>query len=90
VLARALEQGYAPEHLVCSGETPAGRPAPLMIYKALRGAGHMAAVQSREVDDAQVGIAEGKAAGAFTVGVASGNAWDCRLKSWQRRRHNAP
>jgi phosphonoacetaldehyde hydrolase len=27
-----------------------------------------------KVDDAEVGIAEGKAAGAYTVGVASGNA----------------
>jgi beta-phosphoglucomutase-like phosphatase (HAD superfamily) len=34
VLARAAEQGYLPEHVVCSGETPAGRPSPLMIYKA--------------------------------------------------------
>ena len=34
VLARAAEQGYVPEHVVCSSETPAGRPSPLMIYKA--------------------------------------------------------
>src|SRR5580658_3659887 len=34
VLKRAAEQGYIPQHVVCSGETPAGRPSPLMIYKA--------------------------------------------------------
>ena len=28
VLASATAQGYLPEHLVCSGETPAGRPTP--------------------------------------------------------------
>src|SRR5262252_7242268 len=34
VLERAAAQGYKPDHLVCSGETPQGRPSPLMIYKA--------------------------------------------------------
>jgi phosphonoacetaldehyde hydrolase len=73
VLARALEQGYAPEHLVCSGETPAGRPTPLMIYKACAELGIWPLGRVVKVDDAEVGIEEGKAAGAFTVGVASGN-----------------
>ncbi len=74
VLARAAEQGYVPEHLVCSGETPAGRPSPLMIYKACAELGVWPLSRVIKVDDAEVGIAEGKAAGAFTVGVASGNA----------------
>jgi beta-phosphoglucomutase-like phosphatase (HAD superfamily) len=29
VLHEAAAQGYVPDHLVCSGETPAGRPTPL-------------------------------------------------------------
>ncbi len=74
VLARAAEQGYAPEHLVCSGETPAGRPSPLMIYKACAELGVWPLSRVVKVDDAVVGIAEGRNAGAFTVGVASGNA----------------
>lgn len=74
VLARAAEQGYTPEHLVCSGETPVGRPAPLMIYKACAELGVWPLSRVVKVDDADVGIAEGKAAGAFTIGVASGNA----------------
>ena len=74
VLARAAEQGYTPEHLVCSGETPAGRPAPLMIYKACAELGVWPLSRVVKVDDAEVGIAEGRAAGAFTIGVASGNA----------------
>jgi phosphonoacetaldehyde hydrolase len=73
VLERAAEQGYVPEHLVCSGETPAGRPSPLMIYKACAELGVWPLTRVVKVDDAQAGIAEGKAAGAFTVGVTSGN-----------------
>ncbi|HTY51229.1 MAG TPA: phosphonoacetaldehyde hydrolase [Steroidobacteraceae bacterium] len=73
VLARAAEQGYRPEHLVCSGETPAGRPTPLMVYKACAELGVWPLSRVVKVDDAAVGIAEGRNAGAFTVGVASGN-----------------
>ena len=75
VLARAAEQGYVPQHVVCAGETPAGRPAPLMIYKACADLGVWPLSRVVKVDDAEVGIAEGKAAGVFTVGVAaSGNS----------------
>jgi phosphonoacetaldehyde hydrolase len=83
VLARATEQGYVPEHLVCSGETAAGRPSPLMIYKACAELGVWPLSRVVKVDDAQVGIAEGKAAGAFTVGVASGNALGLSLEAMQ-------
>jgi phosphonoacetaldehyde hydrolase len=73
LLARAAEQGYVPEHLVCSGETPAGRPSPLMIYKACAELGVWPLSRVVKVDDAAAGIGEGRAAGAYTVGVASGN-----------------
>jgi phosphonoacetaldehyde hydrolase len=81
VLARAAEQGYVPEHLVCSGETPAGRPSPLMIYKACAELGVWPLSRVVKVDDAEAGIAEGKAAGAFTVGVTSGNALGLSLEA---------
>lgn len=83
VLARAAEQGYVPEHVVCSGETPAGRPSPLMIYKACAELGVWPLSRVVKVDDATVGIAEGKAAGAFTVGVASGNTLGLSLEGLQ-------
>jgi len=83
VLARAAEQGYVPEHVVCSGETPFGRPSPLMIYKACAELGVWPLSRVVKVDDAEVGIAEGKAAGAFTVGVASGNALGLSLEAFQ-------
>jgi phosphonoacetaldehyde hydrolase len=83
VLARAAEQGYVPEHVVCSGETPAGRPSPLMIYKACAELGVWPLSRVVKVDDAEAGIAEGKNAGAFTVGVASGNALGMSLEALQ-------
>jgi phosphonoacetaldehyde hydrolase len=83
VLARAAEQGYMPDHVLCSGETPAGRPSPLMIYKACAELGVWPLSRVVKVDDAEVGIAEGKAAGAFTVGVASGNALGLSLAVFQ-------
>jgi phosphonoacetaldehyde hydrolase len=83
VLARAASQGYTPEHIVCSGETPAGRPSPLMIYKACAELGVWPLSRVVKVDDAEVGIEEGKAAGAFTVGVASGNALGLSLEALQ-------
>lgn len=83
VLARAAEQGYVPEHLVCSGETPVGRPSPLMIYKACAELGVWPLSRVVKVDDTEAGIAEGKAAGAFTVGVASGNALGLSLEDFR-------
>ena len=74
VLVRAAEQGYAPDHLVCSGETPQGRPSPLMIYKACADLGVWPLSRVVKVDDSETGIEEGVAAGCFAVGVsASGN-----------------
>ena len=74
ILPRAAEQGYAPDTLVCSGETAEGRPSPLMMWRALVELGAWPANACVKIDDAPVGIAEGRAAGAWTVGVAaSGN-----------------
>jgi phosphonoacetaldehyde hydrolase len=74
VLELAAAQGYVPDHLVCSGETPRGRPSPLMIYKACAELGVWPLSRVVKVDDSEAGIAEGRAAGCVTVGVtASGN-----------------
>ena len=74
ILASAAQQGYAPEVVVCAGETPSGRPAPLMAWKALIELDAWPARACIKVDDAPVGIEEGKAAGCWTVGLsASGN-----------------
>ncbi len=74
VLQAAAAQGYVPDHLVCSGETPQGRPTPLMIYKACAELGVWPLSRVVKVDDAEAGVREGRAAGCFTVGIAaSGN-----------------
>jgi phosphonoacetaldehyde hydrolase len=74
ILPRAAGQGYAPDLVVCAHETAQGRPSPLMIYKACADLGVWPLTRVVKVDDAEVGIAEGRNAGCFTVGVAaSGN-----------------
>jgi len=74
ILPRAAAQGYAPDMVVCAGETPSGRPAPLMTWKALIALDAWPANSCIKVDDAPVGIEEGRLAGCWTVGLsASGN-----------------
>ncbi|OYX37999.1 MULTISPECIES: phosphonoacetaldehyde hydrolase [unclassified Sphingomonas] len=74
ILPMAAAQGYTPDVVICSGETLAGRPSPLMLWKALVELGVWPASTCIKVDDATVGIGEGKSAGAWTVGLAaSGN-----------------
>jgi phosphonoacetaldehyde hydrolase len=75
IIPHAAAQGYAPDYVVCAGETHAGRPSPLMLWKNLVELGAWPAEACVKVDDADVGIAEGINAGCWTVGVAaSGNA----------------
>ena len=84
VLERAAPQGYAPDHVVCAGETPQGRPSPLMIYKACAELGVWPLSRVVKVDDSESGIVEGRAAGCFTVGVAaSGNAIGLSLAAFR-------
>ncbi|KSB90024.1 phosphonoacetaldehyde hydrolase [Caulobacter vibrioides] len=74
ILPLAAKLGYAPEVVVCAGETAAGRPSPLMMWKALVELGVWPARACVKVDDAVVGIGEGLEVGAWTVGLsASGN-----------------
>jgi len=75
LLPVAAAQGYAPDNLVCAGDLAAGRPTPLMMYKCFVDLGVWPAASVVKVDDTVPGIAEGLAAGTWTVGVAmSGNA----------------
>lgn len=74
ILRRAAAQGYTPQVVVCAGETPSGRPSPLMTWKALIALDAWPAGACVKVDDAAVGIMEGRLAGCWTVGAAaSGN-----------------
>jgi phosphonoacetaldehyde hydrolase len=74
ILPLAVAQGYAPEALVCSGETPQGRPTPMMLWKVLAELQAWPVRACVKIDDAPVGVAEGVAAGTWSVGLsASGN-----------------
>lgn len=71
----AAEAGYAPDNVVCAGDLAAGRPSPLMMYRTFADLGVWPAHDCVKIDDTEPGIAEGLAAGTWTVGVAlSGNA----------------
>jgi phosphonoacetaldehyde hydrolase len=75
LLPEAARQGYAPDNLVCAGDLPEGRPTPLMMYKCFLDLAVWPASAVVKVDDTAPGIAEGLAAGSWTVGVAlTGNA----------------
>jgi phosphonoacetaldehyde hydrolase len=74
VIARAADQGYKPEAVMCAGDTVAGRPSPLMMYRLAADLGVWPMQHVVKVDDAASGIEEGLNAGAWCIGVAaSGN-----------------
>ena len=71
---RAAEQGYEPEVVICAGDTPTGRPSPQPLWQALIRLDAWPAHLCVKVDDAEVGMREGRYGGCWTVGVAaSGN-----------------
>jgi phosphonoacetaldehyde hydrolase len=75
LLPIAAKQGFAPDNLVCAGDLPLGRPTPHMMYKCFLDLGVWPAAAVVKVDDTAPGIAEGLAAGCWTIGVTmSGNA----------------
>lgn len=81
LLPLAAAQGYAPDNLVCAGETAEGRPSPLMMFRTFLDLGVWPAWRVVKVDDTEVGIAEGLNAGCWTVGVAlTGNVFGLSLE----------
>lgn len=70
VLPLAEAQGYAPDNLVCAEDLWTGRPTAVMMWKCFLDLQIDDAAKVVKVDDTPVGIAEGVAAGTWTVGVA--------------------
>ena len=76
ILPVAAAGGFAPDSLVCTGDTPEGRPSPYMMYRSFLDLMVWPAWSAIKVDDTEVGIAEGLNAGAWAVGISvSGNAF---------------
>lgn len=70
----AAAQGFAPEVMVCAGDLPAGRPAPLQMWYAMAKMGIWPAETVIKCDDTPPGIGEARNAGCWAVGFAlSGN-----------------
>jgi phosphonoacetaldehyde hydrolase len=82
-LREAAAQGYAPDATVCASDVPNGRPYPYMCFlNAIRlGVSHVRACV--KIDDTLPGIAEGRTAGMWTIGLAvSGNEVGLPLADW--------
>ena len=74
VLPLAAAQGYAPDTLVCAEDLWTGRPSAVMMWKCFLDLEIDDPAKAVKVDDTGVGLAEGLAAGSWTVGVSlSGN-----------------
>ena len=74
VLPVAAKQGYEPDNLVCADDVPVGRPTAMMMFKCFVDLGIHEPWRVVKVDDTVPGIAEGRAAGSWTVGISlSGN-----------------
>jgi phosphonoacetaldehyde hydrolase len=84
LLPLSAAQGYVPDNLVCAGDLADGRPSPLMMYRCFADLGVYPPAAVVKVDDTEPGIAEGIAAGSWTVGVSvSGNCVGLSLPEWE-------
>lgn len=91
--AAAADQGYKPDFNFNPGHVPAGRPAPWMVYRAMEAAGVYPPCCVVKVGDTVPDIEEGRAAGAWSVGVISTGSdvglsedeWNALAKPEQQR-----
>jgi phosphonoacetaldehyde hydrolase len=94
VVEAAARQGFLPDSVICTDEVPQGRPSPFAMYRSMLELAVWPAHTVVKVDDTRPGLAEGIAAGCWTVGVvASGNALGLDLHEYQSlsegERHSA-
>ena len=87
LIAQAHELGFRPELVICCDDVARSRPDPMGMYACMK-AMDLEGLNEHvvKVDDTAPGLAEGRNAGCWTVGVAaSGNALGWSLQEW----HNA-
>ncbi len=86
LIEMAHTQGFKPALVVCCDDVARSRPDPMGMHACLRAMGLQdQATQVIKVDDTAPGLAEGLAAGSWTVGVAiSGNALGWTHDQWQQ------
>jgi len=83
VIPEAARQGYAPEVIVCAGETPSGRPGPAMALKALIELDIHPVQAAVKIGDTLVDVAEGLNAGMWTIALAvTGNEVGLTQAEW--------
>lgn len=74
VADRARSEGYSPEVSLCADDVTPGRPAPWLCIEAAKRLGVFPMAAVVKVDDTVAGVAAGRNAGAWSIGVvASGN-----------------
>jgi phosphonoacetaldehyde hydrolase len=83
VLARAREQGFAPDFAVCSDDVPAGRPAPDMIHACMQALHVQMAREVLVVGDTSLDVLTARNAGCLSTGVAgTGNEVGLPHRDW--------
>lgn len=73
VIPRAESAGYSPDCVVTPDITGMGRPSPFMLYECMRLFGVYPAKLVVKVGDTVTDIAEGKNAGAWSIGILKGS-----------------
>ena len=74
VFESARRQGYVRDLDVLPDQVPAGRPAPWMIFHAMRALGVYPPSSVVKVGDTPIDIEEGRNAGAWSIGVVAGSS----------------
>lgn len=86
VIEIAQARGFMTERVVCCDDVERSRPDPMGMELCMQTLGLQGQAQAVvKVDDTEPGLAEGRHAGCWTVGVAaSGNALGWSLMEWQQ------
>lgn len=84
LMDKAQAQGFLPDLVICCDDVAHSRPDPMGMYACMQAMGlSQQGSLVVKVDDTAPGLAEGRNAGCWTVGVAaSGNAMGWSLAQW--------